>query len=107
MEAQYEFLRTIACTYQLSQAQAKVFLIRFAHGNMEEKNEVIAEKLKIEPATLQSHMRAIYQKFAENPCGCHALDRSRGSRGQFGKLFNWLWREKFSEWLAQQSLPRY
>ena len=67
-----------------------------------EKNEEIAESLKIETATVQSHMRVIYQKFAENPCGCHALDRYRGGRGQFGKLFSWLWEDKFFEWLAKQ-----
>lgn len=102
MDSRYEFLRTIACAYKLSQAQTKVFLARFAYGNMEEKNGEIAESLKIEPATVQSHMRMIYQKFAENPYGCHSLERSRGGRGQFGKLFNWLWEEKYSEWLSKQ-----
>ena len=102
MESRYEFLRTIACAYKLSQAQTKVFLTRFAYGNMEEKNQAIAESLKLEPATVQSHMRVIYQKFAENPYGCTDLNRSRGGRGQFGKLFSWLWEEKFSEWLAKQ-----
>lgn len=102
MESRHQFLRTIAFAHKLSQAQTKVFLIRFAYENMEEKNEAIAEILKLESATVQSHMRKIYQKFAANPNSCVNLSCSRGSRGQFRKLFCWLWEKKFPEWLAKQ-----
>ena len=102
MESRHQFLRTIAFAHKLSQAQTKVFLIRFAYENMEEKNEAIAEILKLESATVQSHMRKIYQKFAANPNSCVNLSCSRGSRGQFRKLFCWLWEKKFPEWLNKQ-----
>ncbi|MGK7923780.1 MAG: helix-turn-helix transcriptional regulator, partial [Spirulina sp.] len=100
-EHQEDFLRTLARNYHLSQAETRVFLVRFAYNKREESHKAIAKMLNLSTTTIQTHLRNIYRKFAESDRVSEEelnLERTRGGQDQFGILFNWLWERQFPTW---------
>ncbi|MBP0015967.1 MAG: AAA-like domain-containing protein [Cyanobacteria bacterium SBLK] len=108
-EHKEDFLRTLARTYHLSQAETRVFLARFAYNKREEPHKAIATMLFLHHTTVQTHLRNIYRKFAESDRVSEEelnLERTRGGKDQFGILFDWLWDRQFPAWEEQNnSLP--
>jgi DNA-binding CsgD family transcriptional regulator len=96
-----DFLRTLARHYQLSQAETRVFLVRFADDKREEPHKAIAKMLHLSTPTIQTHLRKIYRKFAKSDRVSEEelnLEGMRGGKDQFVTLFDWLWDRQFPRW---------
>lgn len=108
LELQAKFLQDIAAQYlpPTKRALRKVFLTIFTYENQGESMTNIINSLNLDaacPATYQKHLTEIYKLFAQVPDS--GVEQGAIGRGQSGKLFHWLWHERFPRWLSERPHP--
>jgi GTPase SAR1 family protein len=101
------FLEQVADEYKIFGKERILFLCRFDYPNKKCKDTEIFEQLKIDKSlvsTPRKNLTSIYNKLG--------FTRTKNGRGAspkgespFNKASDWLWIEKFNEWLKLQQNP--
>jgi energy-coupling factor transporter ATP-binding protein EcfA2 len=101
------FLEQVADEYKIFGKERILFLCRFDYPNKKCKDTEIFEQLKIDKSlvsTPRKNLTSIYNKLG--------FPRTKNGRGAspkgespFNKASDWLWIEKFNEWLKLQQNP--
>ncbi|WP_392534168.1 AAA-like domain-containing protein [Nostoc sp. C117] len=108
-----EFLRDIAAKYRFEDIRRDVFVTRFHPQNKRRRNQVLAEEVYRNGEVVdrgqsfQYQLSEICRTLQDNGCPIISTTRGQrpeGQRSPWEQAFDWLWEEKYHNWLSERRM---